>query len=132
LRLVSAAREDGRIVTLTCLIVDDSADFLSSAARLLEAEGMRVVGLCHTSQEALDLLATVSADVILVDVELGDEDGVQVAEVLAESAPSALVVLVSSRDRDELRASLENSRFESLYLPKAALSASAITALLAD
>jgi DNA-binding NarL/FixJ family response regulator len=52
----AAIGDDGLIVSLTCVIVDDSPDFLGSAARLLRAEGMQVVGVCSTGREALDLV----------------------------------------------------------------------------
>lgn len=115
---------------LTCVIVDDSPDFLESAAHLLDAEGTRVLGLCRTSAEAVVLLATVTPDVMLVDVELGDEDGVEVAGRLSVQVPSTVVILVSSRDGQELRESLDRSRITLRFLPKDALSTAAIVALL--
>jgi DNA-binding NarL/FixJ family response regulator len=131
LRPAAAGHEDGRIVSLTCVLVDDSADFLRSAARLLEAEGMQVLGRYRNGLEALDAVAAASPDVILVDVELGDEDGVQVAADLGRAVPGAVVILISSRDEDELREVLDRGTSTApRYLAKDALSAAAITALL--
>jgi two-component system, NarL family, nitrate/nitrite response regulator NarL len=118
-------------VSLTCVLVDDSADFLRSAARLLEAEGMQVVGQARTGDEAERILERTSPDVILVDVELGDEDGVEVAATLAGRAPTAVVVLISSRDQDELRDTLDRGPDQIVrYLAKDALSTAAITRLM--
>lgn len=115
---------------LTCVLVDDSPEFLTSAARLLEAEGMQVIGQRSTGDGALEFLASHAApDVILVDVELGDEDGVSVAAQLADHAPSSTVILISSRDRDELREALGPSTTFS-FIAKRSLSVSAIADLL--
>jgi two-component system nitrate/nitrite response regulator NarL len=118
-------------VSLTCVIVDDSADFLRSAARLLDAEGMRVVGRAQNGDEAKRVLETTAPDVILVDVELGDEDGVEVAVDLAARAPTAVVILISSRDQDELRETLDRGPDHVVrYLAKDALGAAAIAELM--
>jgi DNA-binding NarL/FixJ family response regulator len=90
-------------VRLTCLLVDDSPDFLSSATRLLEAEGVRVVGQCRTRSETFDRVSSMSPDVILVDVELGCEDGVLLATELASQFSAPAVILISSRDRSDRR-----------------------------
>jgi two-component system nitrate/nitrite response regulator NarL len=116
-------------MTFTCCIVDDSPEFLLSATRLLRAEGVVVLGTAGTGPEALELARSVTPDVILVDVELGDEDGVQVAASLSAIPDGPAVILISTRDRTEL---------QDLYLPgqaagflmKRSLSAAAIRALL--
>jgi signal transduction histidine kinase/CheY-like chemotaxis protein len=89
-------------VSRTCLIVDDSEEFLESAARLLSLEGMRVVGRASSGAEGLRLSAALRPDVVLVDVELGDEDGVEVATLLIEARSAGRVILISLRDRHEV------------------------------
>lgn len=87
---------------LTCLIVDDSEEFLASAARLLSLQGVSIVGQASSTDEALRLAEVLSPDVALVDVELGDEDGIALARRLTTGGLSAIVILISLRDRDEL------------------------------
>jgi two-component system, NarL family, nitrate/nitrite response regulator NarL len=41
------------IVTLRCLLVDDSLDFLQTARALLEQEGLQIVGIATTGADAL-------------------------------------------------------------------------------
>jgi two-component system nitrate/nitrite response regulator NarL len=110
-----------------CLIVDDNADFLASASRLLKSQGLEVVGCASSGEEALKLAEKHQPDVVLVDVELGDEDGVAVAEHLRERSPSSSVILISAYDREEL-AELVGSASHG-FLPKNLLSASAIAKL---
>jgi two-component system, NarL family, nitrate/nitrite response regulator NarL len=113
-------------VALRCLIVDDSEEFLASAERLLSAQGLAVVGVASSGVEAVRLARRLLPDVALVDVELGEEDGVDVARRLAKHAPSSRVVLISSHPEDELGDLLAGNPAVG-FLPKTALSAAAIT-----
>jgi len=87
---------------LRCLLVDDSEEFLASAARLLESQGIDVVGCATGSDQALELAISLEPDVALVDIELDDEDGIVLAHELATRTPSTRIVLISAYDRDEL------------------------------
>jgi two-component system, NarL family, nitrate/nitrite response regulator NarL len=108
------------------LIVDDSDEFLASAARLLEAQGMSVVGRATSSDEALRRADEVVPDVVLVDVELGDEDGVELAQELEARLPSTRVILISAHEREELDLLANGVEF----LPKSSLGAAAIEKLI--
>jgi CheY-like chemotaxis protein len=114
------------VVGHSCLIVDDSQDFLASAMRLLEAEGMHVVGV-GSGAEAARFLAANRVDVVLVDVDLGEEDGVAVASRIAAAleGPAAVVVISS---HDELR-DLPMPDGVAGFLPKDRLGAAAIETL---
>lgn len=81
---------------MRCLIVDDSAVFIHAACHLLEHQGVTVVGVASTSEEASHRLRELRPDVTLVDVELGAESGFDVAEQLHASEPSAPLILVST------------------------------------
>ena len=89
-------------VTFRCLIVDDSEGFLASAARLLDSQGVAVVGRATSSEIALRLVDALHPDVVLVDLELGDEDGIELTKDITERSPSTRVVLISAHDWDEL------------------------------
>ena len=113
-----------------CLLVDDSDGFLASATRLLEAQGMSVVGRAHSGAEAIALAEQLRPEVALVDVELGDEDGVAVSRELAQRVPETRVVLISAHGPEELGDIVPGSRAAG-FLPKTALGVAAIEALLA-
>jgi two-component system, NarL family, nitrate/nitrite response regulator NarL len=116
------------IVNLSCLIVDDSEEFLVSAARLLSVQGLTVVGRASSADEALRLAEALSPDVALVDVELGDEDGIGLARRLASVGSSATVILISVRDRNELTELMAGSGAVG-FLRKDALDAQAVADL---
>jgi two-component system, NarL family, nitrate/nitrite response regulator NarL len=114
---------------LSCLLVDDSEEFLASAARLLSAQGVSVVGRASSADEALRLNAALSPDVALVDVELGDEDGIELTRRLTADDSSAIVILISLRDRNELSELMAGSGAAG-FLRKDALDAQAVEDLI--
>jgi DNA-binding NarL/FixJ family response regulator len=117
-------------VALRCLIVDDNEAFLASARRLLESQGLQVVGLASSGVEAIRLAAELRPDVALVDVELGDENGTDVARMLATTQPGVRVILISTYPEDELVDLIADSPGAG-FLSKSKLGAPAIRALLA-
>jgi two-component system nitrate/nitrite response regulator NarL len=117
------------IVTLSCLIVDDSEEFLASATRLLSLQGVSVLGRASSADEAVRLAEALSPDVALVDVELGDEDGIELARRLTSGGSSAIVILISLRDRNELTELMAGSGAVG-FLRKDALDAAAVADLI--
>jgi DNA-binding NarL/FixJ family response regulator len=91
-------RCDPEHVSLRTLIVDDNARFLQAARDLLEREGIAVVGVASTSDEALRRAAELRPDVTLVDVYLGAESGLDLARRLSvQGDPErARVILIST------------------------------------
>jgi len=89
---------------LRALIVDDNSRFCESMRSLLEDEGIAVVGVAASGDEAARIVHEVAPDVALVDIDLGDESGFDVARCLttagARSAPR--VILISTHDEGEV------------------------------
>jgi DNA-binding NarL/FixJ family response regulator len=80
------------------LIVDDHPSFRAAARRLLELEGYDVIGEAGDGTSALVAARSLHPDVILLDVQLPDMDGFEVAARLHAEGGGASVVLTSSRD----------------------------------
>lgn len=116
-------------MSLSCLIVDDSEEFLASATRLLSLQGVEVVGQASSGAEALRLAEAVSPDVALVDVELGEEDGIELARLLTSGDSGTHVILISLRDRNELVELMAGSGAVG-FLRKDALDAQAVADLI--
>jgi DNA-binding NarL/FixJ family response regulator len=118
-------------VALRCLIVDDNAGFLHAARVLLEEEGVRVVGVASTGAEALRRAGELRPDVTLLDIDLGADNGFDVARRLADDAaihPGHLI-LISTYNEDEFLDMVEASPAIG-FLQKASLSVPAIERLL--
>jgi two-component system, NarL family, nitrate/nitrite response regulator NarL len=116
-------------VALRCLIVDDNEAFLASASRLLSAQGLEVVGWALSGEEALRLAERLRPDVALVDVQLGDEDGLELTRRLAANAHAPPIILISSHSKEELGELIDQSPAVG-FLPKPALGADVIAELL--
>lgn len=80
------------------LIVDDHASFRSCARTLLESEGFQVVGEAADGESAVALAAELEPELVLLDIQLPDLDGFEVAARLLAHEPTLQIVLVSSRD----------------------------------
>jgi DNA-binding NarL/FixJ family response regulator len=66
------------------VIVDDHAPFRSVARDLLAAEGYDVIGEAADGASALEAVRELRPSVVLLDVQLPDSNGFDVAEALAE------------------------------------------------
>ncbi|MCU1459607.1 MAG: putative response regulator [Actinomycetia bacterium] len=108
------------------LIVDDNRHFLEAAKDLLERQGAEVVGVCSTGADAARLAAELRPDVVLVDVDLGPEDGLDVAARFGGSPP---VLLISAYSEAEIADLLACSTAVG-FISKTDLSADRIVALL--
>ena len=73
-------------MAVRCLIVDDNHDFLRAARDLLEREGISVVGVASTAAQAYRSCTELKPDVALVDIDLGGENGFDIARQLAGRA----------------------------------------------
>lgn len=113
------------------VIVDDNPEFLDSARRLLEHQGACVVGVASTNADALRSVHELRPDVTLVDVNIGEESGFDLAKDLHEivGAATAPVILISTHAEPDLTDMIETSPAIG-FLAKSALSASAITSAL--
>jgi DNA-binding NarL/FixJ family response regulator len=111
------------------LIVDDHPSFRATAHALLEAEGFDVVGEAEDGASALEAARRLRPDVVLLDVQLPDIDGFEVASRLSADGGGPRVVLVSSRDGSDFGPLVERSGAAG-FIPKAELSGAAVTHLL--
>lgn len=111
-----------------CLIVDDSDGFLSAARRLLERQGLVVAGVASTGAEAVRRVEELRPDVVLLDIDLGGESGLEVAERLAR-AGAPRIILISTHAEQDYRDLIAASPAVG-FLPKTTLSALSIQKLL--
>ena len=96
-------------VVTSVLIVDDHEPFRQLARALLQAEGFDVVGEAEDGHSAVEAAARLRPRLVVLDIQLPDIDGFEVAERLAASDGAPTVVLVSSRDESAYRRRLEET-----------------------
>ena len=117
---------------MRCLIVDDNASFLAEARGLLEDHGFDVIGTASSGDVALTHVAEQRLDLALVDIDLGEESGIDVAHRILDttSAPGPKIILISARDESEYGDLIETSPALG-FLAKKDLTAAASRSLLA-
>ena len=113
------------------LIVDDHAGFRQQARALLESAGYEVVGEAATGAEAVVAAAALDPELVLLDVQLPDFDGFEVARRLHSLKGGADIVLTSSRDQSDYGPLVLESPARG-FVPKAELSGGAIAHVLDD
>lgn len=110
------------------LIVDDHAEFRVLARAVLEGGGFEVVGEAVDGATTLAAVEQTRPDVVLLDVQLPDQNGFDVARVLCDLVDPPAVVLISSRDAEDFGHRLARSGARG-FIPKSRLSGAALVEL---
>ncbi|MFL5935466.1 MAG: response regulator transcription factor [Gaiellaceae bacterium] len=111
------------------LVVDDHAGFRRCATALLTAEGFEVVGEAENGAAALALADQLEPELVVLDIQLPDIDGFEVAARLLARDRELKIVLVSSRDRSAYGTAIETSGAVG-FIWKAELSGAALEGFL--
>ena len=78
------------------LIVDDNTETRENLRKLLQFEAdIEVVAAARTGREAIDLSQEVNPDVVLMDINMPDMDGIAATEEIRQKTPSVQVVILS-------------------------------------
>jgi len=104
---------------ISLLIVDDVADTRSNLAKLLQFEtDMQVVGSVGSGREGIARARELRPDVVLMDINLPDIDGISAAEAITRELPGTAVVMLSIQgDTDYLRRAMQAGAREFLTKP---------------
>jgi DNA-binding NarL/FixJ family response regulator len=113
----------------TALVVDDHAGFRTSARVLLEMEGFQVVGEATDGASAVEAAVRLRPTLVLLDVQLPDAQGYDVARQIAERGVTSRIVLVSSREESDYGDQIRSSGAVG-FLNKADLSGELLSALI--
>jgi DNA-binding NarL/FixJ family response regulator len=120
-----------RVRPLRCVIVDDNPHFLDAAANLLERQGVTVVGVASASEDALRCIEELRPDVTLVDIDLGEESGLELAGRIHDGVAAGPPVILISTHAEQDFADVIAASPAVGFLPKSLLSSGAIHDILA-
>lgn len=82
------------------LLADDHALFRQGLRSLLESEGLRVIGEAVNGREAVRYAAETHPDVILMDIQMPELDGVKATQSILEIDPAARVIILTMYRQD--------------------------------
>jgi len=86
----------------TVLIADDDHLMRAGLAAVLESdEEIEVIGQASTGREAIALTRRREPDVVLMDVQMPDLDGIAATRELAGAAPAARVLILTTFEEDD-------------------------------
>ncbi len=104
---------------ISVLIVDDIPETRENIRKLLafEEQEFKVVGSVSTGREALKYTLDMKPDIVLMDINMPDMDGLQATNEITKSVPTTAVIMMSVQtDQDYLRKAMQaGARY---FLPK--------------
>ena len=94
------------------LVVDDSVVYQYAICAVVAATpGFEVVGTASSGREALDLVPVVDPQLVLLDVQMPELDGIETARRIQRSHPDLVILLLtagSSTPEDELLPAIQD------------------------
>jgi len=101
------------------LVVDDIAETRETIAKLIDFElDMTIVGSAEGGQQAVDFAKKERPDVILMDINMPDMDGITATEIIANTVPGSPIIMMSVQgEQDYLRRSMLAGAREFLVKP---------------
>lgn len=84
----------------TVVLVDDHPVVRAGLVALLRTTDIEVIGEAASAAEATTVIGATRPDVVLMDLQLGPEDGVRVTRELLAADPSARVLILTTFDTD--------------------------------
>jgi DNA-binding NarL/FixJ family response regulator len=120
---------DDLYVPVSVLIVDDHAGFRARARKMLGSAGYHVVAEAGDGAGGIGEARRVRPGVVLLDVQLPDTSGFEVARILSADPSPPVVVLVSSREAVDYGSLIERSGAAG-FVTKSDLTARSLAALL--
>lgn len=85
--------------TIKVLIVDDIAETRENIRKLLQFEAdFEIVGAARNGHEGIELAIELQPDVILMDINMPDIDGIMATETIRGEVPNAQIVILTVQD----------------------------------
>lgn len=89
-----------QVKPIKIMLIDDHRSVLWGLEKLIESEKpkMEVIGTATCSADAIKLLGAVTPDVIMIDLDLNGENGVDLIPELSRMTSAKILVLTGTRD----------------------------------
>lgn len=117
---------------VSVMIVDDQAPFRAAARAVLSRiVGFELVAEVASGEEAVAMAAELEPQLVLMDINMGELDGIEATRLIVEANPAVRVILVSTYGLDDLPPTARTSGAIA-YLNKDELSPRVIRSLWAD
>jgi len=92
---------------MSVLIVDDQESMRELLQRQLEKIGHTIVGKASQGLQAIELTESLHPDIVLMDIEMPEMDGLKATKIILEKYPRPVVLLTSHDDQEMVRQASE-------------------------
>jgi AmiR/NasT family two-component response regulator len=89
--------------SLQVLIVDDQESIREILQHQLEKIGHKIIGKASDGLQAVELTESLHPDVVLMDIEMPNLNGLEATKIIMEKSPTPVVLLTSYDDPDMVR-----------------------------
>jgi DNA-binding NarL/FixJ family response regulator len=86
------------------VLADDNRGFLDAAGRFLATQAVEVVGTAGSGVEALRLLDALKPELLMLDLEMPELDGLAVLRLVKARPAAPRVIVVTLHDDEQYRA----------------------------
>ncbi|MGY6643696.1 MAG: chemotaxis-specific protein-glutamate methyltransferase CheB [Salinarimonas sp.] len=106
---IATASNQGSVTAtpMRIMVVDDSVVIRGLTARWLEEAGHKVVATCNNGRVAVDQIARAKPEIVLLDIEMPEMDGITALPLLLAKCPGVSVVVVSTLTQRNAQTSLK-------------------------
>jgi len=90
--------------TIRIMLVDDHPTLLWGLANLIKSQHprMEVVGTAQTCGEAIEIVGALDPDVILLDLDMGNQSSIEIIPLLLSRSRSKILIFTGERDQEKL------------------------------
>ena len=99
------------------VLAEDEAIIRLDLRETLEDEGYQIVGDTGRGDHAVDLVAELDPDVVILDIKMPGLDGIEAARRIAASHDAAVVILTAFSQRDLINQAIEAGALAYLVKP---------------
>lgn len=105
--------------SITILLVDDIPETRENIKKLIQFESdMKVIGVAGTGREGIQLAKELKPDIIIMDINMPDMDGLQATGQITKHLPATAVIIMSVQDDpDYMRRAMRAGAKEFLAKP---------------
>ena len=90
-------------MTVTVMVVDDQQPFRSAARAVIDRlDGFEVVAEAESGEEAVEVAAELHPNLVLMDINMGEMDGITATSLITAADPDTMVVLLSTYELTDL------------------------------
>ena len=115
----SKPKDQGSSNEITIILVDDIPETRESIKKILAFEpDMKVVGTAGTGREGVRLAKELRPDIIIMDINMPDMDGLEATSIIKRDVPTSAVIIMSvQNDADYIRKAMRAGASDFLTKP---------------